>query len=95
MSLQLNSAPLLHSCERCRQKKRKCSGDKPACTWCRKHNAICEYRQSIRIRKQLDALAPRWRQSDPMSRWQAGRVFAHSIDGAQQHHRSALGAISP
>ncbi|KAI8320730.1 hypothetical protein GQ54DRAFT_207227 [Martensiomyces pterosporus] len=55
MSLDPLSVPFLHSCERCRQKKRKCSGEKPACAWCRKHSIPCRYRRSMRFKKQLEA----------------------------------------
>ncbi|ORX71264.1 hypothetical protein DL89DRAFT_122662 [Linderina pennispora] len=54
MSLDPASVPFLHSCERCRQKKRKCSGDKPACAWCRGHGIPCRYRRSMRFKKQLE-----------------------------------------
>ncbi|KAJ1746937.1 hypothetical protein LPJ58_005598, partial [Coemansia sp. RSA 1591] len=48
------TVPFLHSCERCRQKKRRCSGDKPACAWCRDHNISCRYRRTLRFNKQLE-----------------------------------------
>ncbi|KAJ2822767.1 hypothetical protein FBU31_004490, partial [Coemansia sp. 'formosensis'] len=54
MSLDPESVPFLRSCERCRQKKRKCSGDKPACAWCTKHSIPCRYRRTTRFKKQLE-----------------------------------------
>ncbi|KAJ2853348.1 hypothetical protein J3B02_003186, partial [Coemansia erecta] len=58
MSLDPQSVPFLRSCERCRQKKRKCSGDKPSCSWCSKHNIPCRYRRTMRFKKQLEAQEP-------------------------------------
>ncbi|KAJ2845260.1 hypothetical protein IWW36_004854, partial [Coemansia brasiliensis] len=52
------SVPFLHSCERCRQKKRRCSGEKPACAWCRDHNIPCRYRRTLRFNKQLENMCP-------------------------------------
>ncbi|KAJ2348678.1 hypothetical protein GGF43_004527, partial [Coemansia sp. RSA 2618] len=52
------SVPFLHSCERCRQKKRRCSGDKPACAWCRDHKIPCRYRRTLRFNKQLEHSCP-------------------------------------
>ncbi|KAJ1778283.1 hypothetical protein LPJ77_002308 [Coemansia sp. RSA 2523] len=52
------TVPFLHSCERCRQKKRRCSGDKPACAWCRDHNIPCRYRRTLRFNKQLEQVCP-------------------------------------
>ncbi|KAJ2363384.1 hypothetical protein H4S01_004329, partial [Coemansia sp. RSA 2610] len=52
------SVPFLHSCERCRQKKRRCSGEKPACAWCRDHHIPCRYRRTLRFNKQLENLCP-------------------------------------
>ncbi|KAJ2028897.1 hypothetical protein IW146_006364 [Coemansia sp. RSA 922] len=54
MSLDPQSVPFLRSCERCRQKKRKCSGDKPACAWCTRHSIPCRYRRTTRFKKQLE-----------------------------------------
>ncbi|KAJ2584267.1 hypothetical protein GGH95_000495, partial [Coemansia sp. RSA 1836] len=54
MSLDPESVPFLRSCERCRQKKRKCSGDKPACAWCSSHSVPCRYRRTARFKKQLE-----------------------------------------
>ncbi|KAJ2158852.1 hypothetical protein GGF46_003471 [Coemansia sp. RSA 552] len=58
MSLDPLSVPFLHSCERCRQKKRRCSGEKPACAWCRSHNIPCRYRRTMRFKKQLEGFCP-------------------------------------
>ncbi|KAJ2411213.1 hypothetical protein GGI10_004379, partial [Coemansia sp. RSA 2530] len=54
MSLDPQSVPFLRSCERCRQKKRKCSGDKPSCAWCARHSIPCRYRRTTRFKKQLE-----------------------------------------
>ncbi|KAJ2705628.1 hypothetical protein H4R19_005103, partial [Coemansia spiralis] len=60
MPLDPLSVPFLRSCERCRGKKRRCSGDKPACAWCRDHGIPCRYRRSMRFNRQLkDAYPPR------------------------------------
>ncbi|KAJ2771520.1 hypothetical protein IWQ57_002175, partial [Coemansia nantahalensis] len=60
MALDPHSVPFLRSCERCRSKKRKCSGDKPACAWCRDHGIPCRYRRTARFNRQLaDAYPPR------------------------------------
>ncbi|KAJ2777701.1 hypothetical protein H4R18_005012 [Coemansia javaensis] len=45
------SVPYLTSCNHCRDKKRKCNGERPACSLCRAHNVPCEYRRSRRFRK--------------------------------------------
>ncbi|KAJ1880766.1 hypothetical protein H4R99_005047 [Coemansia sp. RSA 1722] len=58
MSLDPQSVPFLRSCERCRQKKRKCSGDKPSCSWCSKHSIPCRYRRTMRFKKQLEGQEP-------------------------------------
>ncbi|KAI8869228.1 hypothetical protein GQ42DRAFT_124036, partial [Ramicandelaber brevisporus] len=31
------------TCDRCRQRKIKCSGDRPTCTTCAKFDALCAY----------------------------------------------------
>ncbi|KAI7833535.1 hypothetical protein BX661DRAFT_178574 [Kickxella alabastrina] len=54
MSLDPQTVPFLRSCERCRHKKRKCSGDRPSCTWCTSHNIPCRYRRTMRFKKQLE-----------------------------------------
>ncbi|KAJ2745734.1 hypothetical protein GGI20_001958, partial [Coemansia sp. BCRC 34301] len=54
MSLDPESVPFLRSCERCRQKKRRCSGDKPACAWCSGHSVPCRYRRTARFKKQME-----------------------------------------
>lgn len=46
-----SDVPLLRSCENCRRKKRKCSGDKPTCTRCQAQNECCEYRPTARYFK--------------------------------------------
>ncbi|KAI8867549.1 hypothetical protein GQ42DRAFT_126563, partial [Ramicandelaber brevisporus] len=40
-----SSGPLkiAKSCDRCRRRKIKCSGDKPSCTNCIKFGALCAY----------------------------------------------------
>ncbi|KAJ1730680.1 hypothetical protein LPJ61_002890 [Coemansia biformis] len=59
MPLDPLSVPFLRSCERCRTKKRKCSGEKPACAWCRSHSIPCRYRRTMRFNRQLeDAIPP-------------------------------------
>ncbi|KAJ2558852.1 hypothetical protein EV175_000611 [Coemansia sp. RSA 1933] len=45
--------PYLTSCNHCREKKRKCNGERPVCSLCRAHNVACEYRQSRRFRKRF------------------------------------------
>ncbi|KAJ2710982.1 hypothetical protein H4R19_003472 [Coemansia spiralis] len=42
---------LLRSCESCRRKKRKCSGDRPACTRCKAQGECCTYRPTARFLK--------------------------------------------
>ncbi|KAJ2722760.1 hypothetical protein GGI07_003088 [Coemansia sp. Benny D115] len=54
MSLDPQSVPFLRSCERCRHKKRKCSGERPSCAWCSSHNIPCRYRRTMRFKKQLE-----------------------------------------
>ncbi|KAJ2158853.1 hypothetical protein GGF46_003472 [Coemansia sp. RSA 552] len=49
--------PLLTSCNHCREKKRKCDGEKPSCSLCRAHGVPCEYRQSRRFRKRTQTVA--------------------------------------
>ncbi|KAI9505526.1 hypothetical protein BX070DRAFT_220244 [Coemansia spiralis] len=58
MSLDPSTVPFLRSCERCRQKKRKCTGDRPSCVWCRDHDVPCRYRRSMRFKKQLKDSSP-------------------------------------
>ncbi|KAJ1644049.1 hypothetical protein LPJ64_004247 [Coemansia asiatica] len=43
--------PLLKSCESCRQRKIKCSGDKPTCTHCARRHQPCIYRKSARYKR--------------------------------------------
>ncbi|KAJ2057997.1 hypothetical protein GGI17_005318 [Coemansia sp. S146] len=43
--------PLLRSCENCRRKKRKCSGNRPACTRCSAQGEKCVYRPTARFFK--------------------------------------------
>ncbi|KAJ2708034.1 hypothetical protein FB645_000143 [Coemansia sp. IMI 203386] len=43
--------PLLKSCESCRQRKIKCSGDKPTCTHCARRHQPCIYRRSARYKR--------------------------------------------
>ncbi|KAJ2746590.1 hypothetical protein GGI20_001239 [Coemansia sp. BCRC 34301] len=47
------SIPLLKSCESCRQRKIKCSGDKPICTHCARRNQPCIYRRSARYKRRV------------------------------------------
>ncbi|KAJ2158846.1 hypothetical protein GGF46_003465 [Coemansia sp. RSA 552] len=42
---------LLRSCENCRRKKRKCSGDHPACVRCKAQGETCTYRPTARFLK--------------------------------------------
>ncbi|KAJ1667260.1 hypothetical protein IW140_001714 [Coemansia sp. RSA 1813] len=46
-----NDVPMLRSCENCRRKKRKCSGDKPTCTRCTAQGETCMYRPTARYFK--------------------------------------------
>ncbi|KAJ2367018.1 hypothetical protein IW150_005783, partial [Coemansia sp. RSA 2607] len=55
MSLDPQSVPFLRSCERCRQKKRKCGGQRPSCAWCSSHSIPCRYRRTQRFKKQLQS----------------------------------------
>ncbi|KAJ2451555.1 hypothetical protein EV183_003540 [Coemansia sp. RSA 2336] len=52
-----SSIPLLKSCESCRQRKIKCSGDKPTCAHCARRNQPCIYRRSARYKRRLNAIA--------------------------------------
>ncbi|KAJ2214014.1 hypothetical protein EV179_003369 [Coemansia sp. RSA 487] len=58
MELDPETLPFLRSCERCRQKKRKCTGEKPSCSWCSNHNVPCRYRRSMRFKNQLKGCSP-------------------------------------
>ncbi|KAJ2084398.1 hypothetical protein H4R24_000028 [Coemansia sp. RSA 988] len=49
--------PLLKSCESCRQRKIKCSGDKPTCAHCARRNQPCIYRRSARYKRRLNGTA--------------------------------------
>ncbi|KAJ1725504.1 hypothetical protein LPJ53_000319 [Coemansia erecta] len=50
--MQLSAAiPLLKSCESCRQRKIKCSGDKPTCAHCARRHQPCIYRRSARYKR--------------------------------------------
>ncbi|KAJ2308481.1 hypothetical protein IWW55_000418 [Coemansia sp. RSA 2706] len=49
--------PYLTSCNHCREKKRKCNGERPTCSLCRAHNVPCEYRRSRRFRKRAQNIA--------------------------------------
>ncbi|KAI9468815.1 hypothetical protein BX667DRAFT_518155 [Coemansia mojavensis] len=42
---------LLRSCESCRRKKRKCSGERPTCTRCQAQGDTCIYRPTARFLK--------------------------------------------
>ncbi|KAJ2163186.1 hypothetical protein GGF46_000116 [Coemansia sp. RSA 552] len=46
--------PLLKSCESCRQRKIKCSGEKPTCAHCARRNQPCIYRRSARYKRRLN-----------------------------------------
>ncbi|KIJ69159.1 hypothetical protein HYDPIDRAFT_105734 [Hydnomerulius pinastri MD-312] len=39
------------ACEKCRERKTKCSGERPVCQRCRSRGLICEYAQSKNIRR--------------------------------------------
>lgn len=67
MSLDPSSVPFLRSCERCRQKKRKCSGDRPTCRWCQDHHLQCKYRRTMRFKKQLQDTEALAELSTPMN----------------------------
>ncbi|KAJ2553612.1 hypothetical protein EV175_002879 [Coemansia sp. RSA 1933] len=58
MSIDPQSVPFLRSCERCRQKKRKCTGEKPSCSWCTNHSVPCKYRRTMRFKSQLKDCSP-------------------------------------
>ncbi|KAJ2686404.1 hypothetical protein H4R19_006715, partial [Coemansia spiralis] len=62
--------PYLSSCNHCRDKKRKCNGERPACSLCRAHDVPCEYRRSRRFRKRLE---------DPASAAAGGAIAMHAI----------------
>ncbi|KAJ2004430.1 hypothetical protein H4R26_002526 [Coemansia thaxteri] len=40
---------MLRSCENCRRKKRKCSGNRPSCTRCKSQDEECVYRPTARF----------------------------------------------
>ncbi|KAJ2723622.1 hypothetical protein GGI07_002504 [Coemansia sp. Benny D115] len=46
--------PLLKSCESCRQRKIKCSGDKPTCAHCARRHQPCIYRRSARYKRRVN-----------------------------------------
>ncbi|KAJ2304729.1 hypothetical protein IWW55_001782 [Coemansia sp. RSA 2706] len=46
-----DNVQLLRSCESCRRKKRKCSGDRPTCSRCAAQNDTCQYRPTARFLK--------------------------------------------
>ncbi|KAJ2476892.1 hypothetical protein IWW56_004657 [Coemansia sp. RSA 2131] len=46
-----DSVQLLRSCESCRRKKRKCSGDRPSCSRCTAQGEQCTYRPTARFLK--------------------------------------------
>ncbi|KAJ1947654.1 hypothetical protein GGF37_000237 [Kickxella alabastrina] len=46
--------PLLKSCESCRQRKIKCSGDKPTCVHCARRHQPCIYRRSARYKRRTN-----------------------------------------
>ncbi|ORX68097.1 hypothetical protein DL89DRAFT_26502 [Linderina pennispora] len=50
----LVTIPLLKSCESCRQRKIKCSGDKPTCAHCARRHQPCIYRRSARYKRRLN-----------------------------------------
>ncbi|KAJ2173822.1 hypothetical protein EV180_007288, partial [Coemansia sp. RSA 518] len=52
------NVPYLTSCNHCREKKRKCNGEKPTCSLCRAHGVACEYRRSHRFRKRAQNTHP-------------------------------------
>ncbi|KAI8324916.1 hypothetical protein GQ54DRAFT_270511 [Martensiomyces pterosporus] len=53
----LTTIPLLKSCESCRQRKIKCSGDKPTCAHCARRHQPCIYRRSARYKRRLNGVA--------------------------------------
>ncbi|KAJ2779719.1 hypothetical protein H4R18_003859 [Coemansia javaensis] len=65
---------LLRSCESCRRKKRKCSGDRPACTRCVAQGEKCSYRPTARFLKP--------RPGDPL----AQRKAHHHLHSHHNHH---------
>ncbi|KAJ1730222.1 hypothetical protein LPJ61_003132 [Coemansia biformis] len=80
---------LLRSCESCRRKKRKCSGDRPACTRCKAQGECCSYRPTARFLKPRpggDPLAQRKTQHTKKKR--------ASIAAASPLHRM-YGSASP
>ncbi|KAI8320731.1 hypothetical protein GQ54DRAFT_277217 [Martensiomyces pterosporus] len=78
--------PFLTSCNHCREKKRKCNGEKPACSLCRAHGVPCEYRRSRRFRKRaqnttmpLHSIMPA--PADPLQQDPSGYQPAASLTG--------------
>ncbi|KAJ1723977.1 hypothetical protein LPJ53_001733 [Coemansia erecta] len=73
MSLDPQSVPFLRSCERCRQKKRKCGGERPSCAWCSSHNIPCRYRRTMRFKKQLEG-----QEESPLNTYAMPMAFPNS-----------------
>ncbi|PIA14969.1 hypothetical protein COEREDRAFT_93606 [Coemansia reversa NRRL 1564] len=73
---------LLRSCESCRRKKRKCSGDRPVCTRCKAQGECCSYRPTARF------LKPRHTQNSSVHRKSPQRKKRASIPNTSaQHHQ--------
>ncbi|KAJ1950934.1 hypothetical protein FBU59_000444 [Linderina macrospora] len=76
-----NDIPLLRSCENCRRKKRKCSGNKPTCTRCKAQGEACVYRPTARFFKP--------RHSETTTRKRASLSGpCHTIGKARQRSKS-------
>ncbi|KAJ2796745.1 hypothetical protein H4R21_004591, partial [Coemansia helicoidea] len=97
---------LLRSCESCRRKKRKCSGDRPSCTRCKAQGESCTYRPTARFLKPRadgDPLAQRKAQhakkkrasiaTTPLYRMCGSASPAHAAHTARPRAASVLAAL--
>ncbi|KAJ2832398.1 hypothetical protein GGI24_001252 [Coemansia furcata] len=96
---------LLRSCENCRRKKRKCSGNRPACTRCGAQGEKCVYRPTARFfkpaRHSADSPTQARKRSTPTTiakhqhrRPRALSAFAAAQDRLKQHD-VGLGTLAP
>ncbi|KAJ2076692.1 hypothetical protein H4R24_005555 [Coemansia sp. RSA 988] len=79
--------PYLTSCNHCREKKRKCNQERPACSLCRAHNVPCEYRRSRRFRKRAQDIAS----APPHSGISAHNIMLAPEQGSNGQHQNGVG----
>ncbi|KAJ2350971.1 hypothetical protein IWW50_005368 [Coemansia erecta] len=100
-----DSVQLLRSCESCRRKKRKCSGDRPTCSRCKAQGEECTYRPTARflkprsnmVRKTHTPKKKRASLGDTSlgTRPRAMSAMAAALSSEQPHQHMSLTVLAP